>query len=463
MQLSTIKISNLLSFPYLGNLTETQGIKFHYDDNGVINIMIGPNGSGKSNLMEIIRSIWKYGITINYEILSQINPDGTNQPHIIENNNPNHNLSKHRDSLDKPSHIYMSLLLSQHDIDNLCFLQRNASTINTIINTYSTLDVQFPSLTTVCTIQEHKVPLYFTIDTQNHDIVFHHNDHDQTIQFIYHYLQHFELIQICMELYNTHIKSPEQKTRYPLHNTFAIINAHDRTGTTTLTAENTTSQPKPIKLFLKKYQSLTPNESENISLLRQFFLESTNTMLQQYVRLHLVLQDNTILFKDHDGYLLAYHELSSGEQSFVSIILLLFSHDLQHGLLMIDEPEIHLHPQSQQRMLELLQDIQYKQHIQCIVATHSPSLITPDTIRHVFRYTKHHSKTAIHNPHYDLHEEDGTLIQLLKFDHVAKIFFVDNIILVEGETDMYFLDYYIKYLQKTGELPDQLDYEILTI
>lgn len=62
---------------------------------------------------------------------------------------------------------------------------------------------------------------------------------------------------------------------------------------------------------------------------------------------------------------------------------------------------------------------------------------------------------------------------MLKFDHIAKIFFVDTIILVEGETDMYFFSHYLAYLKtlktgKTGKTgPERnkvLDnYEIVTI
>ena len=53
---------------------------------------------------------------------------------------------------------------------------------------------------------------------------------------------------------------------------------------------------------------------------------------------------------------------------------------------------------------------------------------------------------------------------MLKFDHIAKIFFVDIIILVEGETDMYFLSYYINYLKTLPQWSDRIkNYEIITI
>ena len=40
MQLATVKISNLLSFPYVENLTAIDAVKFHNIESGVINILI---------------------------------------------------------------------------------------------------------------------------------------------------------------------------------------------------------------------------------------------------------------------------------------------------------------------------------------------------------------------------------------------------------------------------------------
>jgi ABC-type multidrug transport system ATPase subunit len=47
MQLTNVKISNLLSFPYQPDITLIEGVKFYNKDNNV-NVLIGPNGAGKS-------------------------------------------------------------------------------------------------------------------------------------------------------------------------------------------------------------------------------------------------------------------------------------------------------------------------------------------------------------------------------------------------------------------------------
>lgn len=48
MQLTNIKISNLLSYPYHPDLKQAEGVKFYNRKNANVNVLIGPNGAGKS-------------------------------------------------------------------------------------------------------------------------------------------------------------------------------------------------------------------------------------------------------------------------------------------------------------------------------------------------------------------------------------------------------------------------------
>lgn len=451
MQLSTIKVSNILSFPFVENLTSIEWVKFHNHETGVINIMIGPNGSGKSNLLDIIHAVRKYGITINYELTNK-----DKKPFIIIANKTSHSLKKHRWQEEKKSHIYMSLLLSQDDYNNLFFLLKNREIINTLILEYSQEILQFWTTTKEELLAYSKIPLYLSLD-ENNSLILEENT-NPVIQFIYSYFQNFELIQLCIDIYNN---SDPNGDRYPLRNTFALI-----------TSENNYTDhhiPKPIHLFCKKFHSLTQeNKSKNKSLLEEFFIEATNITLQKYIGLQLSWKSNLLesnfLLQNNEWYTFSYEELSSGEQSFLSLILLIYSHDLQNGFLIIDEPELHLHPQSQKNFLALVEEMQNKQHMQCIIATHSPTMVNEHNINHVFRCSKIHGETIISSTISRFWEDESNLLQMLRFDHIAKIFFVDTIILVEWETDMYFFSHYIEYLKTIPERSNRIhNYEIITI
>ena len=447
MQLSTIKISNIFSFPFVENLTTVEWVKFHNQQIGVINILIWPNGSGKSNLLDIINAVRKYGITTNYTLEQW-------EPFCIKNcNKTQHNLTKHRGQETKKSHIYLSLLLSQEDYNNIFFLIEKRDIINDIISQYSDSNIQFLSITKEKILTKQKIPLYFSLDDNNHLIL--QNNEDPIIQFIYQYLQNFELIQICSDIYNTSHSS----RRGSLRNTFALITSENSSVSNNI--------PKPIHLFCKKLNSFK-TQPNNISVLENFFIDSTNNILKKYTWFEIVsqknLSENSFLIKNSSWYTFMYEELSSGEQSFLSLILLIYSHDLQNGFLIIDEPELHLHPQSQKEFLNLIEEMKTKQHMQCIVATHSPMMINEHNINHVFRCSKVDGKSIISSTNSQFWEDEATLLQMLKFDHIAKIFFVDTIILVEGETDMYFLSHYIEYLKTLPKWQHRIQqYEIITI
>jgi DNA repair exonuclease SbcCD ATPase subunit len=48
MQLTNVKISNLLSYPYQSDLSKVEGMKFYNRQDNNVNVFIGPNGAGKS-------------------------------------------------------------------------------------------------------------------------------------------------------------------------------------------------------------------------------------------------------------------------------------------------------------------------------------------------------------------------------------------------------------------------------
>ena len=48
-------------------------------------------------------------------------------------------------------------------------------------------------------------------------------------------------------------------------------------------------------------------------------------------------------------------------------------------MVLLDEPEIHLHPQYQKQLGQILEIISVRRNCQIIVATHSPFFINDDT------------------------------------------------------------------------------------
>jgi len=193
-----------------------------------------------------------------------------------------------------------------------------------------------------------------------------------------------------------------------------------------------------------------------VFIIKKYF-NKTLTVEYTYNLLHFLLIDEF-------GQSITFAELSDGEQSLLAVVFALYGYDLNHGMIFIDEPEIHFHPQMQRNFSTMIEKI--NQHIgtQFIISTYSPLFINEFNIGNVYRFSKINGETYIKNPFLSLSADEATLVHLLKFENMSKIFFVNKIILVEGETDEYFFEFYLKYLHTLPGWKNRInDYEIINI
>lgn len=86
----------------------------------------------------------------------------------------------------------------------------------------------------------------------------------------------------------------------------------------------------------------------------------------------IIRKSNEIMF-EQDGGILHPYQLSSGEKQMLVILLTVLVQDNQHGALFMDEPEISLHVEWQQRLISLIREL--NPNVQIILTTHSPALI----------------------------------------------------------------------------------------
>lgn len=81
---------------------------------------------------------------------------------------------------------------------------------------------------------------------------------------------------------------------------------------------------------------------------------------------------NEIVFSFHDETI-EPHKLSSGEKQMLIILLSVLVQNKNPFVLFMDEPEVSLHVEWQQRLLDLIIDL--NPHVQVILTTHSPAVI----------------------------------------------------------------------------------------
>ena len=86
----------------------------------------------------------------------------------------------------------------------------------------------------------------------------------------------------------------------------------------------------------------------------------------------IIRNSNEILFSQ-DGEELLPYTLSSGEKQMLVILLTVLVQDKQPCILLMDEPEVSLHIEWQQRIIEIIREM--NPYAQLILTTHSPAMV----------------------------------------------------------------------------------------
>ncbi len=99
---------------------------------------------------------------------------------------------------------------------------------------------------------------------------------------------------------------------------------------------------------------------------------------------------NRPMFKNINGDLLSIEQLSDGEKQLYARAVALMIHNPEDSIILIDEPELALHPRWQQEILNIYQRI--GKNNQFIIATHSPYIIANTPAEHLILLAKENNK-----------------------------------------------------------------------
>jgi hypothetical protein len=241
--------------------------------------------------------------------------------------------------------------------------------------------------------------------------------------------------------------SPEEQNRWQLPEASGIFeqkNSERELNFTKKTLNYTGSLSKILSPQVKRLDETA------FSNFRQ--IETDYRSLQNFPGFYMRFQEN---LKKHFPKILASHNaldvnydgngLYEGERrvtidrlgsGFRSIfIMLLYIFHPSYQLVLIDEPETHLHPALQERLLWAMQNSEAGQ---IIFTTHSPLFLTPMTLPQVLRVIKDEKSTKA----FGITHAGGThgfynpqrLLQELNADNL-QMFFADEVIMVEGMSD----------------------------
>ncbi|MGQ9373370.1 AAA family ATPase [Acinetobacter tandoii] len=136
------------------------------------------------------------------------------------------------------------------------------------------------------------------------------------------------------------------------------------------------SQNKSFLLVLHEYISDAYNKTKKFETLAkklELFSRSVNDLF--IFKKIEITSEGVIIVRNNEGGKIGLDSLSSGEQHLLIMIGKLVFESHQNTLVLLDEPEISLHPAWQEEILKIFKSIRKINNLNILIATHSPSLI----------------------------------------------------------------------------------------
>ncbi len=480
-----------MSFPYVEDLDNFDWMDFEKIENSSdMNILIGANGSGKSNFIEIINQFCR-NLIFDYVF----------DPSIIKENRKSEfkssiqlvsktafKLSKHTRFQDKPSKIEVVIELFDSDFDNIGFVCKNTKKINSIIEKYSELKYRFPHFSLNHIKNEIKeIRLKAEFDEKKQEFVIDKAALTPMEFFSLVCIQERELLYICMHIYNKWEKKKSDAIWYPLKNTFTILSSQrdlvewkylnefqdfdnyifKRSEETNVNLEwyykclwkiwniikrHTEADVENDKHVADSDDGILVDESWETRLYQSDFWKRLIGLVEKFIHKKLTIDYIqwwiNLQLKNPDWDPCYFDDLWAGQQSLLLIIFALLWNDLQDWFMIIDEPELHIHPQLQKELSLLFNHVSENYWTQFFLSTYSALFINEDNITNVYRFSKDNWWTKVFTPYIKIAPDDAKLVHLLRFENLSKIFFVNKIIMVEWDSDLYFFSHYLKWLQE---------------
>ena len=143
---------------------------------------------------------------------------------------------------------------------------------------------------------------------------------------------------------------------------------------------------------------------------------------------------------DKQGSSFLVSAASSGERELLTYLFAIFALNVRDALIIVDEPELHLHPQWQKILLELFIRLSTTTGNQFLLATHAPMFVSPQSIQYVSRVYSKAQMSHIVRLHAPTLPEAKHLFNIVNSQNNERIFFADKVVLVEGILDRIFFE-----------------------
>jgi putative ATP-dependent endonuclease of OLD family len=152
---------------------------------------------------------------------------------------------------------------------------------------------------------------------------------------------------------------------------------------------------------------------------------------------------------DKQGSRFRLSAASSGERELMTYLFAIYALNVKDALIVIDEPELHLHPRWQKILLGLFERLAKDTGNQFLMATHSPAFASPATIKYISRVYSEQQRSRIVSLNGSEQLPGAKhLFNIVNSQNNERVFFSDLVILVEGISDRIFFEALFRHFGK---------------
>jgi putative ATP-dependent endonuclease of OLD family len=464
MKLRRISIENVRSF------LKTQELRL----DGDISIVIGPNGGGKTNLLDT--AVLALRIHLLKSWMRRHNPTNDWQDRYDWTNNDALNpglLEKHNGAPDRNQRIELDLEITQPDIDSILRAKAEAGKMQ---EQWKSRYTSFPASGAENWITDGLAAgTVVTFCIVNGGLEQPTSPVSETFRK---YLETYEVNSRVRAEYSQQalsmpmISLPVNRSAQGVTSSIALANFNEYDLKRNVDAASSRAAGSIIHLAIGRlagrYRDLLEEDTgdakqrfKDDEAIKSFSrtlkelgydweLKCTNTRTNEY-DLHLTKQGSTFRAS----------AASSGERELLTYLFAIYALNVRDALIVVDEPELHLHPRWQRTLLATFETLAKDTGNQFMMATHSPVFVSPSSIQYVSRvYSEGQQSRIVRLGDTDLPERKH-LFSIVNSQNNERVFFADLVILVEGISDRVFFEALFKHFDVgtgTGKV-----YELISV
>jgi len=420
---------------------------------GPMTIVIGPNGGGKTNLLDTVVIMLRRYLFASMYAAHSPTPDQPNRYEFRHNDVLNNMiLERHTGGSNLDQIVEAEVEVTSRDIENMQAMQTDAARLTELASKkYYNFNL---NQATAWNLAEIIVGSRFVYRITNGNL--NHDGGTPASSFLQ-YLQTFEmdgrlrdefdlaplatpLVYLPVNRSASGFQSNVELAGYNDFETKRHIDAASSRSGTQIVNLAVGRMAQKYRLLLEKDNRIAadefredPNLKELTKLLNElgyeWSLETINPLKNQY---------DVRLKKQGSSFLVG--AASSGERELLTYLFAIYALNVRDALIIVDEPELHLHPKWQKTLLKMFIQLAQSTGNQFLLATHSPTFVSPESIKYVSRVFSLQQRSHIIRLDTTVLPEAKHLLNIVNSQNNERLFFADEVVLVEGLSDRMFFE-----------------------